>query len=154
MALYNIPDGAHADIGGHRHSGDGPGDTPSGRLYKALVESKKAASTMGGVMMLSEPGVMLYRRYSSKGARPGGREADDAATSSRRHERAADEGRSRARKARRVEAAGDGFQRQRASRADAERADFHGRLAACCSSTATTSRRSLPKTCCVLRRRI
>ena len=60
MALYKIPDGAHADMAALDILGTVLADTPSGRLHKALVESKKAASTMGGVMMLSEPGVMLY----------------------------------------------------------------------------------------------
>ena len=60
MAVYKTPDGAHPDSAALDILSSVIADTPSGRLHKALVESKKAASTMGGLMMTSEPGVMIY----------------------------------------------------------------------------------------------
>jgi zinc protease len=60
MAAYHLPAGSHPDFA--------PVDVlvqvlttqPSGRLYKALVESKKAASTGGFDYQLREPGVALF----------------------------------------------------------------------------------------------
>ena len=60
VAMYKTPDGAHTDAAALDILGTVLSDTPSGRLHKSLVETKKAANTMGGLWMLSEPGVMLY----------------------------------------------------------------------------------------------
>lgn len=60
MAVYKTPDGAHPDMAALDVLSTILADTPSGRLHKALVETKKAASTMGGLMPLRDPGVMIY----------------------------------------------------------------------------------------------
>lgn len=60
MALFKTPDGAHPDMAVLDVLSSILAETPSGRLHKALVESKKAASTMGGLMQLRDPGVMIY----------------------------------------------------------------------------------------------
>ncbi len=59
-ALYHIPSGGHPDFA--------PIDvlesiltmSPSGRLYKALVEQKKAASVSGAAYALHDPGVLRF----------------------------------------------------------------------------------------------
>ncbi|HYP08459.1 MAG TPA: pitrilysin family protein [Bryobacteraceae bacterium] len=60
LAVYKTPDGAHPDMAALNLLTTILADTPSGRLHKALVESKKAASVGAGVWPTSEPGVMLF----------------------------------------------------------------------------------------------
>ena len=60
LVVYRIPDGAHPDIAPLTILSVILGHTPSGRLHKALVESKKAANSGGGLWQLNEPGVMMY----------------------------------------------------------------------------------------------
>jgi zinc protease len=60
LVVYKTPDGAHPDIAALHVLSTILADTPSGRLHKALVESKKAASASGGLWQLAEPGIMLY----------------------------------------------------------------------------------------------
>jgi zinc protease len=56
--LHRIPAAAHADSSLLSLVAHILTDAPSGRLYKALVEAKKAASVGGGPMRLREPGYM------------------------------------------------------------------------------------------------
>ena len=58
-ATYHVPAGAHPDFAAVDVLGEILGSQPAGRLYKALVESKKAAQTGAFGFQLAEPG-MLY----------------------------------------------------------------------------------------------
>ncbi|MGE0493615.1 MAG: M16 family metallopeptidase [Vulcanimicrobiota bacterium] len=57
---YHIPSGAHEDFAACDILGEILGDTPSGRLYEALVKTKLATSIYGGAFQLREPGLMLF----------------------------------------------------------------------------------------------
>lgn len=56
---YHIPAAAHADSAALQVLGQVLGDTPSGRLHKALVEPRLAAMVHAGPMLLAEPGFFL-----------------------------------------------------------------------------------------------
>lgn len=58
-ALYHIPAGSHEDFAAVDTLTYILGDTPSGRLYKSLVETQKASSVYGWAFQLYEPGAML-----------------------------------------------------------------------------------------------
>ncbi len=60
QVLYRTPDGGHPDAPAVDILGDLLGSSPSGRLHKALVETKMAASVNGGARMMREPGVMTF----------------------------------------------------------------------------------------------
>jgi zinc protease len=55
-AMYHIPAGTHPDFAALRVLAFVLGDTPSGRLYKALVEKKLAVSAFTQAAQLREPG--------------------------------------------------------------------------------------------------
>lgn len=57
-AMYHIPQAAHPDSAALELLAYILGDTPSGRLHKALVEKKLAAGAGVDVMSLREPGVI------------------------------------------------------------------------------------------------
>ncbi len=59
-ALYHVPSGSHQDYAAIDILGQVLGDTPSGRLHKALVEAKKASSVIGFNFQLREPGAALF----------------------------------------------------------------------------------------------
>ena len=59
MVLYHIPAGSHEDFAALDVLGNVLTDTPSGRLYKSLVETKKSARVSGGAFQLREPGVFF-----------------------------------------------------------------------------------------------
>ncbi len=56
-AVYHVPAGPHEDIAALDILGAVLGNTPSGRLYKALVETKKATSVAADVSAWHDPGV-------------------------------------------------------------------------------------------------
>ncbi len=58
--VYHMPPASHADAAAMAVLADILGDTPSGRLHKALVETKQATSVFGFNFELREPGTMLY----------------------------------------------------------------------------------------------
>ncbi len=60
MAAYHVPPGAHADAAAIDIFNTILSDTPSGRLYKSLVETKKATSVFGFNFQLKEPGLNIY----------------------------------------------------------------------------------------------
>ena len=60
MAAYHVPDGAHPDSAPLDVLADLMGRPPAGRLYKALVEAKKAANVGAFQFQLKEPGAMLF----------------------------------------------------------------------------------------------
>ena len=57
--MYHVPAGSHPDSAVLEVLTDILGDTPSGRLYKALVDSKKAAAAGMMHIELHDPGVIL-----------------------------------------------------------------------------------------------
>ncbi|MGA7990400.1 MAG: pitrilysin family protein [Thermoanaerobaculia bacterium] len=59
-AAYHIPSGSDADAPGLDLLAFALGDTPSGRLHKALVETKKASSIFGFAWQLKEPGLAIF----------------------------------------------------------------------------------------------
>jgi zinc protease len=59
MAAYHVPAGSHGDFASIDLLAEVLGDAPSGRLYKALVDTKKAASVGAFSFQLAEPGVLL-----------------------------------------------------------------------------------------------
>ncbi|HEX5003275.1 MAG TPA: pitrilysin family protein [Bacteroidia bacterium] len=59
-AGYHIPAGAHADYPAVEVLSDVLLNEPSGRLYKALVETKKATSVDGFAFDLKDPGFMYF----------------------------------------------------------------------------------------------
>jgi zinc protease len=59
-ATYHIPSGAHPDSAAVDILVEILSDTPSGRLHKALVETKKASSIEGYSIQQHDPGVVLF----------------------------------------------------------------------------------------------
>ena len=60
MAGYHVPSGAHPDAAAVEILTTILSDTPSGRLYKSLVETKKASSVGGFGFALKEPSYNLF----------------------------------------------------------------------------------------------
>jgi zinc protease len=60
MAGYHVPAGSHPDFAAIDILTEILADTPSGRLHKALVETKKAASIDGFDLQLHDPGLALF----------------------------------------------------------------------------------------------
>lgn len=58
--VYHVPAASHADFAGVNILTQVLGDTPSGRLHKALVETKKASSIFGFSFELREPGAAIF----------------------------------------------------------------------------------------------
>jgi zinc protease len=59
-AAYHAPAGSSGESGAIELLTEILTDTPSGRLYKALVETKKAASVGGYFMALHDPGFLMF----------------------------------------------------------------------------------------------
>ncbi|HEX8140627.1 MAG TPA: pitrilysin family protein [Pyrinomonadaceae bacterium] len=59
-AVYHVPSGSHPDFAAVDVLAEILGDSPSGRLYKALVETKKASSVNAFNFQLREPGVAVF----------------------------------------------------------------------------------------------
>ncbi|HBA62086.1 MAG TPA: insulinase family protein [Elusimicrobia bacterium] len=60
MAAYHVPASSHQDSAALNILAYILGDTPSGRLYKALVETKKAASAYGYNDSMRESGMLVF----------------------------------------------------------------------------------------------
>lgn len=60
LSVYHVPAGAHPDFAALDVLTGILGSTPSGRLYKALVEAKKATSVYGYGFQTREPGVLIF----------------------------------------------------------------------------------------------
>jgi len=56
---YRMPAGPHAEFPSIDVMSDVLTNVPSGRLYKALIETKKAASVSGGARSLHDPGLLV-----------------------------------------------------------------------------------------------
>jgi zinc protease len=57
---YHIPSGLHPDYVAVDVMADLLTDAPSGRLYKALIDTKKASSQFGMTYQLKEPGLVYF----------------------------------------------------------------------------------------------
>jgi zinc protease len=66
-ALYHVPEGAHPDFAAIDVLTEVLGDNPSGRLYKALVEPKKASRAFAYNMQLKDPGVLVVGAQTREG---------------------------------------------------------------------------------------
>ncbi|MEB0029611.1 pitrilysin family protein [Undibacterium sp. RTI2.1] len=64
--LYPTAAGAHPDSAAIAALGDILGNTPNGRLHKAMVEQKKAVNTSAWVLDLAEPGYIIFWSELSK----------------------------------------------------------------------------------------
>ncbi|MBN2242826.1 MAG: insulinase family protein [Acidobacteria bacterium] len=60
FAVYHVPSGSDPDHAAVVLAARILGDTPSGRLYKALVETQKASAVSAGVLSLHDPGVAAF----------------------------------------------------------------------------------------------
>jgi zinc protease len=60
QALYHVPSGSHPDFAAIDIIAQILGDTPSGRLHKALVESKKASSVFGFDFQWHDPTLAIF----------------------------------------------------------------------------------------------
>ena len=69
-ALYHICSGAHPDHASVDVLNNILTDEPSGRLYKALVESRKAANVFGSAFAMHDPGFLRILAMVSKGNDP------------------------------------------------------------------------------------
>ena len=59
LAAYHVPAGSHPDFAAVEVLSSVLGDNPSGRLYKALVDTKLAASAGAFAFQLKEPGLLF-----------------------------------------------------------------------------------------------
>lgn len=59
MTMYHVPPGAHPDFAAVDVLTQALSDQPGGRIYKALVETKKASDASGFNFQLKEPGVLI-----------------------------------------------------------------------------------------------
>jgi len=66
IAAYHVPAASHADSPALDVLSHILGDTPSGRLHKTLVETKKASSVFSFNFALREPGLMLFGATTRK----------------------------------------------------------------------------------------
>lgn len=66
VTMYHIPDGANADYPALEVLATILGEESSGRLYKALVDTKKASRVFSYAMQLNEPGVFYDAALLSK----------------------------------------------------------------------------------------
>lgn len=73
LSLYHVPAGSDPDFAAIQVLASVLGDNPSGRLYKALVDSKKAAQVLGLGLPLYDPGFVVFAAILNKGD-----SADDA----------------------------------------------------------------------------
>ena len=67
-AFYHAPPGTHADYAAFDLLALILGDTPTGRLHKALVEAKLATGVSGADRMLAERGAVVFSASAPKGA--------------------------------------------------------------------------------------
>jgi zinc protease len=66
LVAYHVPDGAHPDMAPLDVLSSVLGEPSSGRLYKALVDSRKASQVFAQSFELKEPGVLLFGAIMSK----------------------------------------------------------------------------------------
>jgi zinc protease len=64
--VYHTPDGGHADQPALDVLASVMGEQSSGRLYKALVDNKKATQVFGNAMHYNEPGLLMFGAILNK----------------------------------------------------------------------------------------
>jgi zinc protease len=64
--FYHVPAGTHPDFAAIDILGQILGDTPSGRLYKALVETRKATQVLNHSFQQREPGISIFGAIVAK----------------------------------------------------------------------------------------
>jgi len=69
-ALYHVPPAAHPDFAALDLASMMIADTPSGRLYKALVPTKQATSVLGFTMDEYAPGIVMFGATLEHGMDP------------------------------------------------------------------------------------
>ena len=69
-AMYHVPPAAHADFAALDLASMMMADTPSGRLYKALVPTKQATSVLGFTMDEYAPGIVMFGATLEHGMDP------------------------------------------------------------------------------------
>jgi zinc protease len=67
MAAYHVPAGSHPDFAAVEVLERVLGDQPSGRLYKALVDTKLAASTQAFTFQFRDPGMLFAQAQLRNG---------------------------------------------------------------------------------------
>ena len=66
FVVYHMPDGGNADQPALDVLASVMGEQSSGRLYKALVDNKKATQVFGNAMQYNEPGLIMFGATLSK----------------------------------------------------------------------------------------
>jgi zinc protease len=66
FVVYHTPDGGHADQPALDVLASVMGEQSSGRLYKALVDNKKATQVFGNAMQYNEPGLIMFGAILNK----------------------------------------------------------------------------------------
>ena len=66
LAVYHIPDGGHPDQPALDVLASVLGEQSSGRLYKALVDNKKATQVFANAMQQNEPGLIMFGALLNK----------------------------------------------------------------------------------------
>ena len=66
LAFYHIPDGASADFPALELLSSILGEDVSGRLYKSLVDNKKASRVFGSALQMNEPGLIYFGAMLNK----------------------------------------------------------------------------------------
>jgi zinc protease len=66
LTMYHIPDGANADFPALEVLASILGEDRSGRLYKALVDTKKVSQVFSEAMQMNEPGIFINGALLSK----------------------------------------------------------------------------------------
>ena len=69
LAAYHVPAGGDPDFAALDLVVQVLGDTPSGRLHKALVETKQASQTFGGNFQLHDPGIAYFAAQVARSRR-------------------------------------------------------------------------------------
>jgi zinc protease len=66
LAVYHTPDGANPDQPVLAVLASIMGETSSGRLYKSMVDNKKATQVFGDALQLNEPGLIMFGALLNK----------------------------------------------------------------------------------------
>jgi zinc protease len=66
LVVYHTPDGGHADQPSLDVLAHVLGEQSSGRLYKALVDNKKATQVFGNAIQYNEPGLIMFGAILNK----------------------------------------------------------------------------------------
>ncbi len=66
FAMYHTPDGAHPDQAALDILAGVMGEQSSGRLYKSMVDNKKASQVFSNAMQMNEPGLIIFGAILNK----------------------------------------------------------------------------------------